>query len=44
MLLDLADSMCGNLMGQETLLKPTQTAYANAGEPLRYRAERDTRG
>jgi hypothetical protein len=43
MLLDLADSMCANLMGPETLLKPTQTAYADAGEPFRYRPERDTR-
>ena len=43
MLLELADSLCSNLMGPETLLRPARTAYANAGEPLRYQPERSTR-
>ena len=43
MLLDLADRLCSNLMGSETLLRPALTAYAAAGEPLRYQPERSTR-
>ena len=43
MLLDLADRLCSNLMGPETLMKPAVAAYADAGEPLRYQPERNTR-
>lgn len=43
MLLDLADKLCSNLMGPETLLRPAVTAYAAAGEPHRYQPERSTR-
>lgn len=43
MLLDLADRLCSNLMGPETLLRPVIALYADAGEPLRYQPERSTR-
>ena len=43
MLLDLADRLCTNLMGSETLLRPAVALYADAGEPLRYQPERSTR-
>lgn len=43
MLLELADRLCSNLMGPETLLRPARAAYADAGEPLRYQPERSTR-
>jgi len=43
MLIDLADTLCGATFGRETLAGPTQTAYAEAGEPFRYMTERQTR-
>ncbi len=43
MLIDLADTLCRTTFGRETLIAPTQTAYAEAGEPFRYLTERQTR-
>ncbi len=43
MLIDLADTLCRTTFGRETLVAPTQTAYAEAGEPFRYLTERETR-
>ncbi len=43
MLIDLADTLCRTTFGRETLVAPTQTAYAEAGEPFRYLTERQTR-
>lgn len=44
MLIDLADMLCRTTFGRETLAAPTQTAYAEAGEPFRYVTERQSRG
>lgn len=43
MLIDLADQFCRTTFGRETLAAPTQTAYAEAGEPFRYVTERQGR-
>ncbi len=43
MLIDLADMLCRTTFGRETLAAPTQTAYAEAGEPFRYITERQSR-
>lgn len=43
MLIDLADTLCGATFGRETLTRSTQMAYAEAGEPLQYLGERQTR-
>jgi hypothetical protein len=43
MLIDLADMLCRTTFGRETLAAPTQTAYAEAGEPFRYVTERQSR-
>ena len=43
MLIDLADMLCRTTFGRETLMAPTQTAYADAGEPFRYATERQSR-
>jgi hypothetical protein len=43
MLIDLADTLCRSTFGRETLVAPTQTAYAEAGEPFRYVTERQSR-
>lgn len=43
MLIDLADTLCGATFGRETLTSSTQLAYAEAGEPLQYLTERQTR-
>jgi hypothetical protein len=43
MLIDLADTLCGATFGRETLTTSTQMAYAEAGEPLQYLTERQTR-
>ena len=44
MLIDLADMLCRTTFGRETLTAPTQSAYAEAGEPFRYVTERQSRG
>jgi len=43
MLIDLADMLCRTTFGRETLAAPTQSAYADAGEPFRYVTERQSR-
>jgi hypothetical protein len=43
MMIDLADSICRTTFGSDTLIAPTQVAYAQAGEPFRYLTERQTR-
>ena len=43
MLIDLADTLCRTTFGRETLVAPTQTVYAEAGEPFRYLTERQSR-
>lgn len=43
MLIDLADTVCRTTFGAESLIPSVQTAYAAAGEPFRYLAERETR-
>ena len=43
MLIDLADTLCRTTFGRETLVAPTQAAYAEAGEPFRYMTERQSR-
>jgi hypothetical protein len=44
MLIDLADGVCRASFGAETFAASTQLAYAQAGEPFRYLAERRSRG
>jgi hypothetical protein len=44
MLIDLADNLCTTTFGADTFAASTQLAYAAAGEPFRYMAERRTRG
>jgi hypothetical protein len=43
MLIDLADTLCRATFGRETLIAPTQIAYAEAGAPSQYMTERQTR-
>lgn len=43
MLIDLADGLCSATFGGEWFGASTQLAYARAGEPFRYMAERTTR-
>lgn len=43
LLIDLADRFCREHFGQETLRSVAQEAYADAGAPFRYLAERDGR-
>jgi hypothetical protein len=43
LLLDLADRVCAASFGADSLRGPLDVAYAEAGEPLRYLAERRTR-
>jgi hypothetical protein len=43
MLIDLADMLCRTTFGRETLAAPTQSAYAEAGEPFRYMTDRQSR-
>jgi len=43
LLIDLADKLCTATFGGETLAASTRIAYAAAGEPYRYLAERRTR-
>ena len=43
MLIDLADGLCRATFGAETFAASSQLAYAAAGEPFRYMAERKTR-
>lgn len=43
MLIDLADRVCSSTFGAETLMTPTQLVYADAGEPYRHMAERQSR-
>ena len=43
MLIELADGVCGAVFGADTFAASTQLAYAAAGEPFRYLAERQTR-
>ncbi len=43
MLLDLADTVCSTTFGMDTFVRSVQMAYTEAGEPLRYLGERETR-
>lgn len=43
MLIDMADGLCRTYFGAETLNRPTQTAFAEIGQPYRYLDERSTR-
>lgn len=43
MLIDLADIVCGNTFDQASFRGSVQNAYAQAGEPMRYLGERETR-
>ena len=43
MLIDMADGLCKTYFGAETLNRPTQTAFAEIGQPYRYLDERTTR-
>jgi hypothetical protein len=43
MLIDLADTVCSTTFGPNSLYASAQLAYAEAGEPLRYLTERQTR-
>lgn len=43
MLIDLADIVCGNVFDQASFNGSVQNAYAQAGEPMRYLGERETR-
>lgn len=43
MLIDLADTLCATTFGADTFAASTQMAYAEAGQPYRYQAERRTR-
>jgi hypothetical protein len=44
MLIDLADGLCSATFGADWFAASTRLAYAHAGEPFRYMAERKTRG
>lgn len=43
MLIDLADTVCSTTFGVDSFMSSVQMAYADAGQPYRYLAERDTR-
>jgi len=43
MLIDLADGVCTTMFGADSFAASAQLAYAAAGEPFRYLAERKTR-
>lgn len=43
MLIDLADTVCSTTFGVDSFMSQVQTAYADAGQPYRYFAERETR-
>jgi hypothetical protein len=43
-LLDLADTVAGNLFGAEAFGATMQNAYVRRGQPLRFLGERETRG
>ncbi len=43
LLIDLADIVCGNVFDQGSFKSSIQNAYAQAGEPMRYLGERETR-
>jgi hypothetical protein len=43
MLIDLADTLCGTVFDGAGFRATVQEAYAAAGEPTRYLAERETR-
>ncbi|MCD9186649.1 MAG: hypothetical protein LUM44_09455 [Pyrinomonadaceae bacterium] len=43
MLIDLADTVCSATFGVDSFMSSVQTAYADAGQPHRYFAERETR-
>jgi hypothetical protein len=43
MLIDLADTVCSATFGVDSFMSSVQTAYADAGQPFRYFAERETR-
>lgn len=43
MLIDLADQVCSTSFGADTFAQSTEQAYAHAGEPFRFAAERRTR-
>jgi hypothetical protein len=43
MLIDLADTVCRSTFGAEAFNSTVQSAYAQAGNPLRYLSERETR-
>jgi hypothetical protein len=43
MLIDLADTVCSTTFGVESFTPSVQMAYAEAGQPYRYLAERETR-
>jgi hypothetical protein len=44
MLIDLADGICGRVFGAHDFAASAQLAYAQAGAPYQYLAERSTRG
>lgn len=43
MLIDLADAVCSSSFGADAFNSTVQSAYSQAGEPLRYLGERETR-
>ena len=43
MLIDLADTVCGNVFDGASFRGSVHDAYAAAGEPTRYLGERETR-
>ena len=43
MLIDLANSVCASTFGADAFNSTVQSAYAQAGNPLRYLGERETR-
>jgi hypothetical protein len=43
MLITLADTVCGNVFGSDSLVPQVQVAYGDAGAPFRYQTERQTR-
>jgi hypothetical protein len=43
MLIDLADTVCSSTFGTNAFNSTVQSAYAQAGDPLRYLGERETR-
>jgi len=43
MLIDLADTVCSTVFGQDSFTSSVQMAYTDAGEPFRYLGERETR-